>query len=241
MIVNKNKFLEKLNQFEQISVNESLNSNKNFSKEIMESLVVEDQNKLALIKDQLNSELTNYDTMAIYQSMPWFKRIFIRKITPKDIIKFFTNKQNNLLSIKTDLLMHVKKLERTLLFLDEELESNKTQLSKIVVNIAKLTRDGEELKNLILDTNSVEEFIALELGNKKLEKLKNISDDIETLTVAKTVITQNISYILTTKKNIKMLFKSIDLLINITIPKWNDVFAQEILKINYQAHKGAWF
>lgn len=228
MIVDKNKFLDKLNRFDQISVNESLNSNKNFSKEIVESLVAKDQNKLALINERLNEELKNYDTMAIYRSMSWFKRMFVSKITPKDVIKFFTNKKNNLISIKTDLLLQIKQLERTVLFLDEELENNKTQLSRIVVNLAKLARDSEELKNLILDTSSVEDFVALELGNKKLEKLKNISDDIETLTIAKTVITQNISYIITTKKNIKILFKSIDLLIKVTIPKWDETFSQEM-------------
>lgn len=228
MIVDKNKFLEELNRFDQVSVEESLNENKNFSKEIVESLVTENKNTLEEINERLIKELKNYDTMAIYQSLSWFKRMRTSNITLKDITKFFTNKKNNLISIKTDLILLTKKIQRTDLFLNEELENNKSQLTRIVVNLAKLTRSGEELKNLILDTSSVEDFIALELGNKKLEKIKNINDDIETLTIAKTIITQNISFMLVTKKNIKTFIKSIDLLINVTIPKWDETFSHEM-------------
>jgi len=116
------------------------------------------------------------------------------------------------------------------LLLDEELEINKAQLTSIVVNLAKLSRDGKELKDLVLDITKVEENIALELGLKKIELLENLNDDIDTLTVAKTIINQNITFINVTKKNLKQLSKSINLLVEITIPKWDELFAQELTR-----------
>ena len=116
------------------------------------------------------------------------------------------------------------------MLLDEELEINKAQLTSIVVNLAKLSRDGKELKDLVLDITKVEENIALELGLKKIELLENLNDDIDTLTVAKTIINQNITFINVTKKNLKQLSKSINLLVEITIPKWDELFAQELTR-----------
>jgi len=156
--------------------------------------------------------------------------VFNSKITSSDINKFFLNKKNNLVNIKTDLILLSKKIEKTNLLLDEELEINKAQLTSIVVNLAKLSRDGKELKDLVLDITKVEENIALELGLKKIELLENLNDDIDTLTVAKTIINQNITFINVTKKNLKQLSKSINLLVEITIPKWDELFAQELTR-----------
>jgi len=93
MIVDADNFVKKLNTFGQTYISEELKTSKNFSKEIIESIVEEGSTNFLLINEKLECELQNYDLMAVYKSISWFRRVFNSKITSSDINKFFLNKK----------------------------------------------------------------------------------------------------------------------------------------------------
>lgn len=229
MIVDKDKFLKILDnsnsKLEEFKIVVGLN----FSKEIINSVGSEDRIKASMIIEQIQEELNTFDYNSILMSKGFFRRIFVRKISTNDITRFFTNKKNTLINLSTSLVLTQKELFKTLLFLEEELSSNKDQLKQVVVTRTQLIRTAETLKNTILDITDLDEYLALELNNKKLDLLKDFENKIRILTTNIVVLNQNITSSIILIKTFKKFNDNIEELVKTVFPKWIEMFTNQVM------------
>lgn len=229
MTVDKERFLKILTISNDNILNKDNTLDISFSKEIIESSLNSKKIKISFIVEQVQKELQSFDYESIVNTKGFFARLLNKKITSNDISKFLSNKQNKLISLKTDLILTQKETYKTILLMEEELNSIKEQLKKCVLLKNKLYAEAEKLKNLVLDINDLDDLIISELNQKKIDILKDFEERLNYLKTNSLVLNQNIVMLIKSIKNFKKIHSGLEDLIKITIPEWDNLFITKII------------
>ena len=229
MLTSKDDFLKILSKSNDFLTTTISNNTHNFSKEIIESVTIDTKNKISILIEQIKSEISDFSVNSIRKSRGFIASLFNYDISSNDIHRFVLKKKNNIINLKTDLILLEKNILKTELFLNEELKSIKTQLEENTLLISNTIKEADILKNTVLDLNDLDEIMIAELNNNKNNCLIAFEEQLQMLKTKNLILKQHIEFLILQISSSNDIRKKINNLINHVLDKWNDYYTNQIL------------